>query len=188
MKCSGSKSIASQRVNILICTASYTNQEQELHRPVPAGLISISHLCVFNIHAVRSLLMFSVFYVISPPHTVCLLSSLCFLFFKFSFLQSPFIVSLSQDVLVITFENLTSQSRERFNQYRKIVLDTYAATSMSPQTRGVVLCVHSQSLLRLSPIIKKQRIKNGSHVSGPNTIRVDMERTDKRTWDKQISV
>ncbi len=87
-------------------------------------------------------------------------------------------------MLLITFENLTSQSRERFNQYRKIVLDNYAATSMSPETHGVVLCVHSQSLLRLSPIIKKQRIKNGSHVSGPNTVRVDMERTDKRTWDK----
>lgn len=179
MKCSSSKSIASQRVNILICTASYTNQEQELHRPVPAGLISISHLCVFNIHAVRSLLMFSVFYVI-PPHSLPVVIPL-FSFFKFSFLQSPFIVSLSQDVLLNTFENLTSQSRERFNQYRKIVLDNYAVTSMSPETRGVVLCVHSQSLLRLSPIIKKQRIKNGSHVSGPNTIRVDVERTDKRT-------
>lgn len=48
-------------------------------------------------------------------------------------------------------------------------------TSMSLETHGRVLREHSQSLLRLSRIIKKQRIENGSHVSKPlsasNTIK-----------------
>lgn len=79
-------------------------------------------------------------------------------------------------------ENFTSHSRKHFNQHRETVLDTYAVTSMSLETHGRVLCVHPQSLLRLSRIIKKQRIENGSHVSEPlsesNTIKVDFDGDD----------
>ncbi len=76
-----------QQQNYSLAEGQHFNMYSKLHksrtgvaRPVPAGLISISHLCVFNIHTVRSLLLFSVFYVISP-HSLPVVIPL-FSFFK----------------------------------------------------------------------------------------------------------
>lgn len=55
-------------------------------------------------------------------------------------------------------------------------------TSTSLETHGRVLCEHSQSLLRLSRIIKKQRIENGAHVSEP----LSVSNTIKGTLKGQI--